>query len=188
MLFKFSCHSINLQIGRCIEEGFFRPSILYNTCRMHLHCAFLGRIMCPIINGHGQGHQCRIQEFYRHLETKILALPCRLLSEMPKQHIEYVSKHIAVSMGILISDSRLARCLANAQVIEVAYCRLQSVGDVSNQVAFGELTENHTDKLAPCIVAFAMLVGMCRPNNFSDIFFRNLADYLCEKCYICHRK
>jgi hypothetical protein len=33
-----------------------------------------------------------------------------------------------------------------------------------------------------------MLVGLRCPNDFSDIFFRQFADCLSEKCYICHKE
>ena len=64
----------------------------------------------------------------------------------------------------------------------------QPVGNITDRVAAGELTENHADELAPRVISFAMLVGPCCPNDFSDIFFRQFADCLSEKCYICHKE
>lgn len=57
-----------------------------------------------------------------------------------------------------------------------------------DRIATGEVAKYHTNKLAPGVITLAMLVCSCCPNNFSDIFFRHLADYLCEKCYICHKE
>ena len=35
----------------------------------------------------------------------------------------------------------------------------------------GELAENHADELTPRVIALAVLVRSCCPNNFSDGFF-----------------
>lgn len=43
-------------------------------------------------------------------------------------------------------------------MVEVTGCRFKAVRHVSYRVTAGKLAENHTDKLAPCIVALAMFV------------------------------
>ena len=64
----------------------------------------------------------------------------------------------------------------------------QPVGNITGGVAARELNENHADELAPCVISFAMFVGPCCPNDFSDIFFRQFADCLSESVIFAIRK
>lgn len=91
-------------------------------------------------------------------------------------------------MGILIGYRRLAWSTADTQMVQVARGRFQAVGDVPNRITPGELAENHADELTPRVIALAVLVRACCPNNFSDGFFGQFADYLGKKCYLCTHK
>lgn len=62
------------------------------------------------------------------------------------------------------------------------------IGDVTHRVALRKLTEHHAHELAPSVITLAMLVCACCPDYFSDVFFRQSADYLRKKCYLCHIK
>lgn len=66
--------------------------------------------------------------------------------------------------------------------------RFQAVGDVSHRITPGELAENHADELTPRVIALAVLVRACCPDNSSDGFFGQFADYLGKKCYLCTHK
>ena len=102
--------------------------------------------------------------------------------------VEDLAEHPAVTVRVLIGDGRFGRSTADAEVVQIAVRRIQSIGDVADRIATRKLTEHHAYKLAPCVVALAMLVSFCLADDLTDVFFRQLADCLSEKCYICHRK
>ena len=104
------------------------------------------------------------------------------------QGIKDVPEHPTVPEGVLVSHRGLARCTADAQVVQVARGRPQTVGYVTDRVALGKLAEHHADELAPRVITLAVLVGACCPNYFSDNFFRQFAYYLRKKCYFCAHK
>ncbi len=43
-------------------------------------------------------------------------------------------------------------------MVEIACRRFQTVGNIADGVAVGELTEYHAYQLAPCVITLAMLV------------------------------
>lgn len=143
-----------------------------------LYRSFLGRVVSPLIDRHGECDQRGVEQLDRHLETEFTALPLPLPSKMRIQGIIDIAEHAAVTVGVLISHSGLARCTTDAKVVQVACRRPQSIGDVTHRVALRKLTEHHAHELAPSVITLAVLVCACCPDYFSDNFFRQFAYYL----------
>lgn len=79
-------------------------------------------------------------------------------------------------------------------MIEITCRRFQAIGDVPDGVAARKLTENHADKLTPCVVAFTMFVRsrVSEVKNESKessilnfVNSRNNITFACEELFEC---
>lgn len=149
---------------------------------MHLYRPFACCVMRPIIHRQCQRDQCGVKQLDRHLEAEFLTFPHCLLSKMPEQHIKYLSEYRTVAICVLISYGRFGWSSTDSKMIEIPCSGFQPIGYISDGVTSRKLTEYHAYKLTPCIVALAMLVCSRISYDLFYIFFRELCDYLREKC------